>query len=175
MEYQQLNPNPRRPYIESTVNIEDGYLARDLCVVDGFPAEIYIKIDTHKQRYSDYLIKIYDPLQKNWTTIYSLEFDEVGRLPFDGTDPETIRQLNIIAHRLWEAAQLVTIHARERQEEIDTADFVRNNTALDAARYVPVEDPSPIWPVTEVDRGELVHPEPEGWYDPAGTETEDQN
>lgn len=164
-----------RPNIVATVNIEDGYLARALCLVDGFPAEVRIKIDTHKQKYSDYDISVYDPVRQEWARrVYSLDFDEVGRLPFDGTDPATIAELNKIADLLWRAANVIVTGARLRQEQIETDDHVRNNLALDRARAVRAEGP-PEWVAPQVSQGDFVlHGDPRDDAPYTGTEPEDQ-
>jgi hypothetical protein len=164
-----------RPQIVATVNIEDGYLARALCLVDGFPAEVRIKIDTHKQKYSDYDISVYDPIRQEWARrVYHLDFDEVGRLPFDGTDATTIAELNRIADLLWRAANVIVTGARLRQEQIETDDHVRNNLALDRARRMRAEGP-PEWVAPQVNQGDFAlatDPRDEAPY--TGSEPEDQ-
>lgn len=170
-----------RPNIVATVNIEDGYLARALCLVDGFPAEVRIKIDTHKQKYSDYDISVYDPVRQEWARrVYSLDFDEVGRLPFDGTDPATIAELNKIADLLWRAANVIVTGARLRQEQIETDDHVRNNIALDTERRrleneARFREEIPEWVAPQVDKGDFVlHGDPRDEAPYTGTEPEDQ-
>lgn len=123
-----------RPNIVATIPTEDGYLARGLCLVDGFPAEITLDVDTHRQKYSRFDIRMFDAVRLEWGTLYTLKAEEVGRMPILGNDAETIVELNRVADLLWQAANAIAITARLRQEVIDTNDHVRDALTLDAAR-----------------------------------------
>lgn len=123
-----------RPNIVATIPTEDGYLARGLCLVDGFPAEVTLDVDTHRQKYSRFDIRMFDAVRLEWGTIYTLKSEEVGRLPILGNDAETITELNRVADLLWQAANVVAYTARVRQEALDTNDHVRDALTLEAAR-----------------------------------------
>lgn len=125
-----------RPNITSAVSTEDGYRVRTLCLVDGFPAEIDIQVDTtHRQKYSQYTIQVYDAVNQRWgATIADLKPEEVGRMPILHDEPETLVELNRVASLLWEMADLIARTARECQEEINTAAYVRNRLALAEAK-----------------------------------------
>lgn len=123
-----------RPNIVATIPTEDGYLARGLCLVDGFPAEVTLNVDTHRQKYSQFHIRMFDAVRLEWGTIYTLQSEEVGRLPILGNDAETIVELNRVAELLWQAANVVAVTARTRQEVLDTNDHVRDALTLEAAR-----------------------------------------
>jgi hypothetical protein len=132
-----------RPNIVATITTEDGYRARGLCLVDGFPAEVTLDVDTHRQKYSRFDIRVFDPVRMSWEHIYKLDSEEVGRLPILGNEPETIVQLNEVANLLWQAANVVLFSARVRQEQIDTADHVRDALALEDARAARCPAPVP--------------------------------
>ena len=122
-----------RPNITSAISTDDGYMVRTLCLVDGFPAEVEIEIDTHRQKYSRFHLSLYDPVEVRWKHIADLKSQEVGRMPILHDEPETIVELNRVAGILWDMANLVVRTGRERQEEIEAADYVRNRMALQAA------------------------------------------
>lgn len=122
-----------RPNITSAISTDDGYMVRTLCLVDGFPAEVEIEIDTHRQKYSRFHLSLYDPVEVRWKHIADLKSQEVGRMPILHDEPETIVELNRVAGILWDMASLIVRTGRERQEEIEAADYVRNRMALQAA------------------------------------------
>lgn len=124
-----------RPNITSAISTEDGYRVRNLCLVDGFPAEIDIQVDTHRQKYSQFTIQIYDPINGRWgATVADLKSEEVGRMPILHDEAETLAELNRVAALLWEMANLIVRTARLRQEDLDTDDYVRNRLALAEAK-----------------------------------------
>lgn len=127
-------PINERPHVTEAINIEDGYLTRTLCLVDGFPAEIEMTVDTYRQRYSRFEISVYPPVSGTWRHVTDMKSEEVGRLPILNDDPETIAKLNEIANMLWQMAEMIVTTGRQRQEELDIDTYVRERVSLDEAR-----------------------------------------
>lgn len=114
-------PINERPHVTEAINIEDGYLTRTLCLVDGFPAQVELSVDTHRQRYSRFEISVYDPVSLSWRHVADMKSEEVGRMPILNDDPETIAKLNEVANMLWQMAETIVTTARERQSYLDAA------------------------------------------------------
>lgn len=153
-----------RPIITAVTHTDEpGIEARVLCLVDGFAAEIHHDVNTKRQEYNRHIIRVFDAVRMDWATILSWGFSEVGHVPIH-PDAETIGYLTGLSEVMWAQANVIVGQSRVRQEEIDTAQHVREKMAhqleLDAyldARNVAVEDWNDHTPA--VDRGELVSPE----------------
>lgn len=130
-----------RPNIVSTVSTEDGYSVRTLCLVDGFPAEIDIDVDTHRQKYSHFWIRVYNPVQQEWgANITTMTPQEVGRMPILHDEAETLAKLNEIAGHLYDMATVIFRTGRIRQAELDEEEYVCHRLALDTARERELDD-----------------------------------
>lgn len=145
---------PEHPLITAVTPLRNGYQARALCRIDGFPAEVRTSVDTENQRYSEYSILLWNPHQLEWSQVHRLSYDEVGHMPpLLIAEQEVIANLNDVARALWRVADAIVRIGRERQEDIDAAAFVRENTALDEARE-RFEEPEPA--ALTIEHGEIV-------------------
>src|SRR5690606_10978305 len=124
-----------RPNITEAHSVEDGYMTRTLCLVDGMPAQVEITVDhTHRQKYSSYFISVFDPDRREWDRIADMLSAEVGRMPMLHDEPETLAKLNEIAGHLYDIATVIVRTARQRQEDLDIDNYVRERVSLDEAR-----------------------------------------
>lgn len=140
------------PNIVSTVSSHDGYVARGLCLVDGFPSEIRIKVDIRHQEYSTYEIVVFNPISMSWDQVYELNYDDIGHMPMIGDDPDTLIELNTVAQLLWQTANVVMTSARVRQDHLDIELHVRKSVALENSR----RDADAVWKAPEISQGEFV-------------------
>lgn len=108
-----------RPNILGVFDVDRGYLARTLCVVDGMPAQVHIRVNTKTPEYSEFDIRVYDPLHGCWNTVFEMDPAEVGHMPVYGSTPEALAELNKVAANMWEVATTVVPMARARQDLLD--------------------------------------------------------
>lgn len=146
------------PHIAAIAEGRDKYVARALCLVDGFPAEVKIDIDTDTPRYSSYYINVWSARDMMWAQVHSLSFDDVGHMPSRISEMgELLVKLNQVAHLLWSVANAVLTGGRERQEIVDRQLFVLKNMDLDELRaeVEAVKDSTP--PLTSRTWGNGLH------------------
>lgn len=124
-----------RPNVTEVHRLEDGYMTRTLCLVDGMPAEVEITVDfDHRQKYSTFRINTWNPDRMQWDHVADMKSAEVGRMPVIHDDPETLPRLNEVAATLWEMATLIVRTGRQRREDLDIDTYVREQLSLDEAR-----------------------------------------
>lgn len=138
------------PNIVSTVSIHEGYVARSLCLVDGYPSEVRVSVDIRHQEYSRYDIFVFNPVTMSWDEVYSLGYADVGHMPVIGNDPDTLIELNTVAQLLWRTAQVVVTGAHRRQDEVDVHLYVQKRVGLEEAFR---KDP---WVAPEIEQGNFV-------------------
>lgn len=110
----------QRPHITEVVTTDEpGYRVRTLCHVDGFPAYVDLDVNTRRQEYSTFTIKVFDPTSRSWDVVWNLLPDEVGHMPVIGDQPDTLVRLNEIADVLWHVATEVMRTARQRYDMVD--------------------------------------------------------
>lgn len=122
-----------------------GYMVRSRCMVDGFPAEVRIRVNTQRPDLGEFDIRVFDPIKLEWVVVYEIEPDEVGHFPSPiGDDPGTLAALNLIATSMWEIATDTMSIARERQLAVDAATKAAARYAIDhaasAAQWVMPEE-----------------------------------
>lgn len=155
-----------RPVITAVTHTDEPSIeTRVLCLVDGYAAEILHDVNTKRQEYNRHNLRVFDAVRMEWSTILSWGFAEVGHVPIH-PDSETIGYLNGLSEVMWAQANVIVGQSRARQEEIDTAQHVREKMAhqleldayLDARHVVATQDD---WDdrTPAVERGELVSPE----------------
>jgi hypothetical protein len=116
-----------RPTIITPVNIRDGYMARSLCLVDGFPADITLRVDTRTPSFSTYSINVFDAAHGQWIEcLYTLDSEEVGDMPVFPEDG--LPKLQQLAELLWNAANAIMITARMRQDDLDVGIHARETS-----------------------------------------------
>ena len=156
-----------KPIISRITPVRDGYMARSLCLVDGFPAEVRLNVNTEHQRYSEYWIDVWSPRQMRWALrVITLAFDDVGHMPplLIG-EAEARATLALLAEQLWHDANTIVQLGRERQEDVDAATFLHEQMSLDRARPaaaplpIVVHDAEPVYRFD--DQGTLVPDRPE--------------
>lgn len=112
----KLDPHPQ---VGSIVSTRDGYRTVVLAIVDGFPAQIRIEIDTRDPRMTRAAISVWTGTA--WTDdVWQLDADDIGRMPLlhtnDGQD--ALDALQRVADRLWSFATVMVPMARQRNEQL---------------------------------------------------------
>lgn len=123
------------PTIAETVSTRDGYRSRVLCLLDGFPGEISLIVNSHIPAHSSYTISVWDHVRGVWVRVYEIEPDEVGHMPIIRDDIDTLVRLNELAQMLHIIASAVLSTARERQDGIDRLAKVADQRAVDDYRF----------------------------------------
>lgn len=135
---------------------QPGYAARALCRVDGLSAEVRLRVHTKYQERSTYRIDVFDADRMSWTTVYTLTYDDVGRMPVLGNDPSAITELNGVAERLWSTANAIVAHSRSRGDQLELAQTAARVEVTETARTYYTRARSITEHVEQLARGGLV-------------------
>jgi hypothetical protein len=118
------------PILATVTHTDDpGIAARVLCLVDGYAAEIVHDVNTKRQEYNTHVLRMFDPQEMTWREILRWGFTEAGHVPIH-PDSETVGHLAGLSEVMWAQANVIVGQSRMRQEEIDVAQFVAEQMAL---------------------------------------------
>lgn len=116
---QGLQTHPR---IEHVIPTEEptGYVSRTLCLADGWPCEIEVRVNTRRPEYSEFDMRIYRDGQ--WQHVHRMTFEEVkfavGHLGVLHDSDDTRAQVQTIASGLHLVGEAILVKSRERAADI---------------------------------------------------------
>lgn len=145
---------PLHPTITKVTPTDEGFSARALCHINGFPGEVRLNVETIPHGYVSFTIHLFDPVAFRWMPVDSMTLEEMPR----EENEERLTWLNRIASALWERADMIVRTAHRRQEEWETATFLAQQRALRhevTVHIAPTENATQD-AFTAVDRGVLV-------------------
>lgn len=130
-----INPGP--PVITAVRHTDDGYslgtVARVLCVVDGYAAEITHSIRVRNQEQNSHILSVFDPRDMLWQEILRWEFADGGQIPLH-PEEETVARLTEVSQAMWQQASIIAAQSRMRQSELDVQQYVAQQMALQEAQ-----------------------------------------
>lgn len=153
---------------------EPGIEARVLCTVDGFPAEIHHQVNTKRQEYNQHTLRVFCPVKMHWQDILRWGFVEAGHIPIH-PDIETVARLSSLSTVMWSMANVVTLQARVRREDLAAGQFAAERMEFERQRDLYHETKNSVnedFPA--VDKGTLVPDADEAVVTEAVIVSEDQ-
>jgi hypothetical protein len=143
---------PELPNITSTIAMPDGFMARALCLVYGYPAEVRIEVDTRTLSYSSAKVHMFNPIAMQWDTVYGLAYPELrtelpsaiydsvdtimgGRVVLSESPGEVLPALNDLALHMWKVAQEIVTISHRRQDELDVNLYLGKRQRASYTRY----------------------------------------
>ncbi|WP_327118858.1 hypothetical protein OHB12_11665 [Nocardia sp. NBC_01730] len=89
-----------QPVITDLRVTERGYRARALCVIDEYPGDITILVDTTAAARSRYSVAVFDPMSLSWRSILRATGPDYPPLPDDPTAGETLAAVRVLVDHL---------------------------------------------------------------------------